>query len=47
MRTEESSRRMPRGKFQQLSLEMAAISMANFMNLDSKRAAQATEKKAW
>lgn len=37
---------MPKGKFQQLSLEMAAISMASLMNLDSKRSAQASAKKA-
>lgn len=42
VRTEGSSRRMPRGKFQQLSLEMVAVSTASLLNLDSKRSAQAS-----
>jgi len=36
---------MPRGKFQQLSLEMAAISAASLMNVDCKRSVQASAKK--
>lgn len=39
VRTHGSSRRKPKDKFQQLSLGMAALSMASLMNLGSERAA--------